>query len=122
MKLFLCVLLLVVLPIKTVDAYASTVVVNYQRSTPHLHGYCDDEELRGISEDIHFEKHEMIITKQISCDQFSKFIVLNGPYIEYRKLQAALETGTSDFQRTLKVLIESYSGAKVDEEDFSLLA
>mmetsp|Transcript_2239 Transcript_2239/g.4947 ORF Transcript_2239/g.4947 Transcript_2239/m.4947 type:complete len:495 (+) Transcript_2239:109-1593(+) len=122
MKLFLGVLLLAALPIKSVVALASTAVVADSHRSAHFYGYCDNSALREMSAKVHEEKNEMIITRQISRDQFSTFIFTNGMYIECKKLQAALESGISVFQSTLKARIESYSGATLDDKDVSRFA
>jgi len=123
MKLFLGVLLLAALPIKSVVAYLRTAaVLKEDERLFHVFETCNRIELIEVSARVHYEKNEMIITRQITRDQFSTFVVLNGPYKECRKLQSALETGDSVFQITLKNVIKSYSKEPVDEEDVSLLA
>jgi hypothetical protein len=120
MKLFLGVLLLAALSIKSVVAYLRTaaVVKEDRRSTSRL---CDSIELSEVYARVQEAKNDMIITRHISRDQFSTFIINNGMYIECGKLQAALETG--DFiERTLKDLIEIYSVTKVNDESVSRFA
>ncbi|KAJ1408455.1 hypothetical protein B484DRAFT_198622 [Ochromonadaceae sp. CCMP2298] len=123
MKLFLGVLLLAALPIKSVVAYLRTAaVLKEDERLFHVFETCNRIELIEVSARVHYEKNEMIITRQISRDQFSTFIFTNGMYIECKKLQAALESGISVFQSTLKARIESYSGATLDDKDVSRFA
>jgi hypothetical protein len=70
-----------------------------------------------------------IITRLITRDQFSKFVLSNGVYNECTKLQKAFEASelfstydTFFLHRTLKNLIESYSKIPLADEDVSRFA
>jgi hypothetical protein len=117
MHVFLVVLLLAALslPIQSANAV--------------LDGVCDADQLAEMSSRVHYEKSEMIITRLITRDQFSKFVLSNGVINECTKLQKAFEASelfsTYDpffLHRTLKNLIESYSSIPLADEVVSRFA
>jgi hypothetical protein len=125
MHLFLVVLLLAALPFQSV---ANPIKADFFYPE---HQLCDEEQLSEMSSRVHYEKSEMIITRQITRDQFSKFVLSNGVYNECRELQKAFEASDLNFvkrhdpfymHRTLKGLIEYYSLIPLADEDVSRFA
>jgi hypothetical protein len=86
------------------------------------HQLCDEEQLSEMASKVHYAKNEMIITRLITRDQFSKFVLSNGVYDECTKLLNAFEAG--ELSSTLKNLIESYaySSTPLADEDLSRFA
>jgi hypothetical protein len=131
MHFFLVALLLAALPFQSV---ANPIFANPNTEADfHFfdpkHQLCYEEQLSEMASRVHYAKNEMIITRLITRDQFSKFVLSNGVYNECRKLQEAFDfvelfSAYDPFylQRTLKNLIESYSSTPLADKDVSRFA